>query len=87
MQNVFQTERVKLWKTPGNFSDLNCVKSLWNIVKQRLIKHECTSPVVSNKVISTAIKAWYYNIKLSNMCNNLQSQKKYLEQSKEIQWN
>ena len=86
MQNVFQTERVKLWKTPGNLSDLNGVKSLWNILKQRLVKHECTSPVVS-KVISTAIKAWYYDAKLSNMCNNLQSQKIYLEQSKEIQWN
>ena len=62
--------------TLGNFSELNPIKSMWNLVKHGLIKHDCATV---EKLISALIQVWYNDHELPNMYKKLQSCSWYFE--------
>ena len=67
--------------TLGNFSELNPIKSLWNLVKHGLIKHDCATV---ERLISALMQMWYHDHELPSMCKKLQSCSWYFEMVQQI---
>lgn len=53
---------------PGNSPDLNPIENLWNILKSRLGKMDCST---KERMITSAINVWFHDDEIKNMCTNL----------------
>ena len=59
---------IKTLKWPGNSPDLNPIENLWEIVKKRLRKHDCTT---KTKLTTTILQIWIEDTEIQNICKNL----------------
>ena len=53
---------------PGNTSDLNSVGHFWSIVKNRLMKQDCTT---KTKLIKYVIHTWFHDDEIKIICKKL----------------
>lgn len=60
--------QIKVLDWPGNSPDLNPIENLWNIMKRRLGKMDCTT---KERMITNAIKVWFHDDEVKKMCINL----------------
>lgn len=68
VQTFMKENKVKVLDWPGNSPDLNPIENLWNILKKRLAKMDCTT---KEKMITNSIQVWFHDDEVMNMCNKL----------------
>ena len=68
MRTFFEESTVEVLDWPGNSPDINPIENLWAIIKQRLLKEDCSAMA---KLISAVIRAWYNDEEVTKMCSTL----------------
>ena len=68
VKNFFEENHIKVLDWPGNSPDLNPIENLWSIVKNRLLKRDCTTQM---KLINAIIDVWYHDQKITQNCEKL----------------
>ena len=68
VKKFFEENHIKVLDWPGNLPNLNPIENLWSIVKNRLLKRDCTTQM---KLINAIIDVWYHNQKVTQNCEKL----------------
>ena len=68
VKKFFEENHIKVLDWPGNSPDLNPIENLWSIVKNRLLKRDCTTQM---KLINAIIDVWYHDQKITQNCEKL----------------
>ena len=64
----FEESGLEVLDWPGNSPDINPIENLWAILKQRLLKEDCTTMA---KLITAVIRTWYHDEQVTKMCSTL----------------
>ena len=68
MRTFFEESGLEILGWPGNSPDINPIENLWAIIKQRLLKEDCSTMA---KLISAVIRTWYHDEQVTKMCSTL----------------
>ena len=68
VKNFMSENQTETLKWPGNSSDINRIKNLWAICKNRLLNVDCTS---IKKLITVLTHVWYKDTNIMNDCKKL----------------
>ena len=68
MRTFFKESGLEILDWPGNSPEINPIENLWAIIKQRLLKEDCSTMA---KLISAVIRTWYHDEQVTKMCSTL----------------